>query len=515
MIIKELLAVVGLDFDDKAVDDAEKGIEDLIDGVRALGAAFLANEVVQGIAGFIGGITHASRELDLNAQRLGITTAQMQQLGLVAADAGQDIDLAVDAVSTLQERMRDSVQDRASDPAKQLRRLGIEIPRTVAEMPDAITLFRQAADGLAAMENQTDRVGAAMTVFGDVGRELLPVLQQGGSVIDQYAAELEMLGGGISEEVVESSREMLAQQARLNLAFDSLKSLIGAEILPRLADMAVRAVQLAAGFVEVARESNIVKAAIIVLSGVLAGVGASMAVAYAAPLGMFLLIAGSIAVLILLVDDLITLFEGGDSVIGRFIDSMFGLGTAERWVRNLTEAWNGLTLAIRRAYAAITGGEEPDDGIANEQLSPEEARRRQRLAAARQGRVVGDRGQSFEEALASTNQIREQEGLPPLERRADGTIAPTEQAPERSARARSRRRPSALRDEPVTGVRQPSAFVPSGPAARALTQTNQLNIRIDGSADQNTVREIERVVERTMGRHNREALDSLSEEAED
>jgi hypothetical protein len=49
------------------------------------------------------------------------------------------------------------------------------------------------------------------------------------------------------------------------------------------------------------------------------------------------------AIAALVLDDLLTFMDRGDSVIGRFIDSIFGPGSASAAVDNLWEAWDRLT----------------------------------------------------------------------------------------------------------------------------------------------------------------------------
>jgi hypothetical protein len=64
-------------------------------------------------------------------------------------------------------------------------------------------------------------------------------------------------------------------------------------------------------------------------------------------LPFFLIWAAAIATVVLVVDDLLTLFEGGDSVIGRFLDEMFGIGTAARVAAFVQRAWAAFIVWIR------------------------------------------------------------------------------------------------------------------------------------------------------------------------
>jgi len=341
------LATGGLE---SALRAAQPQVAAVIDGFLAMGRA--AFSAVQFVIDATLEFADFSRELDLNARRLGVTSDQMQALGLFAADAGQDVDAVTDAMSTLQERARDAVLDPRSDPAQQLRRLGIEIPRSTEDLPDAITLLGMVSDGLQGMGNQSDRVGAAMTIFGDVGRELLPVLENGSEGIERYSDELERLGGGVSPEAIEASRELARAQARLDLAFTSLKSSLLADIIPPLERTVELLTDLSAWF---SRNESVIEAVAITI-GILAVVlgvvlipfliiTAIMLLPLIIAFGLVVLVIGG---LILVIEDLIVWFEGGNSVIGEFIESLLSMaGISMETVR---EEINAVFETLRQGY---------------------------------------------------------------------------------------------------------------------------------------------------------------------
>jgi hypothetical protein len=91
-----------------------------------------------------------------------------------------------------------------------------------------------------------------------------------------------------------------------------------------------------------AKGTNLLKAAMWVLGAAAVWIGASLVAPFVIP-------ALAAAALILLIDELLTLFSGGQTVIGDFIDSWLGIGTVDEYVRNfkagvelLAEAWSNL-----------------------------------------------------------------------------------------------------------------------------------------------------------------------------
>lgn len=548
MILKELLAAIGLDFDNQSVAQANDSIGVLTDGVKKLAAAFLANSLVQGLTGFVTDVAHLGNELDLNSRRLGITAQQMQTFGLLAGGAGQDMERVIDAVSTLQERMRDAVQDPQSDPAFQLRKLGVAIPRSVQDMPNAIELWKSAADGLAAMTNQTDAVGAAMTVFGDAGRDLLPVLQQGGAAVDEYAAELARLGGGLSDDVIAASREQQAEMAKLDLAWLSLKSMLAGELIPAFTSFVETATDLAGWFLQLAKNTHIVKAAMFVLGTVATLVGIKMALAFSPILVPLLLITAAVAGLVLLIDDFFGFLEGKDSVIGRVLDSLFGLGTATNVVQTLNNAFVQFFAGMQRGaetsstlwrdlIALWEGGDSAISDFIDSMLG---------FGATNQ--FVQDLKDLWQDILDIFREIGDFFTSPEIQQGFEavfgfrfsdvgdaldqagekisgfvgdvftGANAGIEQAQTELIAADIRRRGDVAIQENAATIQAlgtdrviQAVANPRTERSKAAIVTNT-NITVTGNADQKAIREIRRVVDERLEQRNREAADALGEE---
>jgi hypothetical protein len=80
----------------------------------------------------------------------------------------------------------------------------------------------------------------------------------------------------------------------------------------------------------------------VVLSGILIAKGAAVAAAWLPVLLPFLELAAVIGLAILVVEDLITMFQGGDSVIGRLLNKWFGPGSTQeliKWTKEVGEAF--------------------------------------------------------------------------------------------------------------------------------------------------------------------------------
>lgn len=119
---------------------------------------------------------------------------------------------------------------------------------------------------------------------------------------------------------------------------------VGMKLLPIMSRLAVGARTVVTGFMNFVQGTRLLEAALIVLGAIAAKVAIGMLIAFAPVIIPMLKLAAVVALLALFVDDFLVFLDGGDSIIGRFIDSMFGPGSATEAVEKLKEAWQLLKI---------------------------------------------------------------------------------------------------------------------------------------------------------------------------
>ncbi len=348
-MLREVLARFGIDFDGAQLLTGINSLREL--GTAALGVVrdigvFLVEALEEAVLGTIALGVEAAR----TATTLGLSTQAVQEWGFAASRAGLGVEEVADAMSTLQERARDALLDPASDPAEQLRLLGVAARGANGELRSGEDLFLAVADGLAGMGTQTERVGAAMTLFGDVGRDLLPVLQDGSAGIEELRQRARDLGGGLSGEVAANAAKATRAMADFEFAMTGLRSVMVSDIIPVITVLTTGVADLIGFFNRMTRGTRPLRAILLLLATAIGSVAAVILLAMLPVLppliiqmalltAAFAIWAAVIAVVVLAVDDLLTLFAGGDSVIGRFLDAMFGAGAAKTVAIELQRAW--------------------------------------------------------------------------------------------------------------------------------------------------------------------------------
>jgi hypothetical protein len=94
--------------------------------------------------------------------------------------------------------------------------------------------------------------------------------------------------------------------------------------------------------------SNIVQVALWSLTAVVVALAAIWAILNIE----IILVVAVFALIVIAIDDIYTAFTGGKSVIGDFIDSIFGVGTTEQVVSQLKDNFNNLMVALGEVWNA-------------------------------------------------------------------------------------------------------------------------------------------------------------------
>jgi hypothetical protein len=400
-VLRDILARFGIDVDAGPLEEIDKGIGGVVGSLQQMGQVLAAGFAINGLHDFVYETVAAADDLGDLSERLNVNTNSLQAWGFAAELNGLSAEEMANGLGFLQRSLAGAVSGNAT--ARQaFSRMGVQLEDTagVARDLDAVLL-----DVAAAVQRQPDparRAAMAVSVFGRSGAALVPMLARGAEGLAELRAEYVRLGGGATEEMIERSSQLTDDMARLDVVTYSLRTRLVNLLLPALIAGTERTIAFAQGFLEMAENSNILEAGIVVLGAIAVAAGLAVSAAWLGPILVFAAVALAVTFLILLVDDLITLFHGGTSVIGHFIDEMFGVGTAAEVVQYLTDAWNGLTMAIGEAVDAVgsffgadapdrvgdetithTRGIAPGTGITGEEGERRAARRRDPAGAAR------------------------------------------------------------------------------------------------------------------------------------
>jgi hypothetical protein len=343
MALRDVLIRWVTEVDQKPIDKAQASTEKLtktlqgaVQAAQALAGAFGVQQLYQ----FISGTVAAADDIGDMAARLGIATDEFQVFKAVAEDAGT-------SVGGIQSAFR-NLAKAAQDGGKDFAALGVSLTGAGGVQKDTTTLFWEAGEAIGAMSDQNDRLAAAQKLFGRSGLDLIPIFTAEKGSLD----ELKEAAVVYSEEFIESADKIAKRQMILDLRFQKTKALVVEKLLPAFEWLVTKAGKVAGAFAEWTKTGEGTNAVIAGAVTVVAALTAAMiplaisALAAAAPfIGLFLIL-----------NDLITFMQGGDSVIGRFITTVLGAESIEP----IRYALDMVTEGFKDFFKLITGKETPE-----------------------------------------------------------------------------------------------------------------------------------------------------------
>ncbi len=353
-VLREIVAQLGFDLDKRSFKEADKRIDKTTGKLKATPLA--ANAALGSINRFIG------------AAAVGLGSLKLLELG---SSANETLNLLNE---TFQENSED-VQKWAADFSAaagrsefQMREMAGTLgavlnplmERNAEAAANMATRLSELSIDLGSFFNTTDTDALAALRAGLVG-ETEP-LKRFGVVMLESTLEAFRLSEGINKSVksmtvaektllrynfiLDQTALVHGDAARTSQGWaNATKALVGdlrdlgtrlsLVVLPA-AEQAVRAARDGLrAFKEWTKGTKLLEGALVILGAVGLAIAGPMLLAWL-PL-VLAFIAAAIAL-----DEILTLFDGGDTIIGEFIDSIFGPGSAAEAVDNLKLAWDGL-----------------------------------------------------------------------------------------------------------------------------------------------------------------------------
>lgn len=339
MALKEYLAAFGIDVDDAALDTLQSKIGFLKKNVAEFATVAAAGFVIKGALDLAGEVAELGDEIGDTATKLQVGTDSLQEWRYVLQLSGADA-TAYDAAIRKMNLSSAQAAEGSKEAAAAYADAGVELRDANGQIRASEDLFEDAIINLSQMEDTAKRNAAASKIFGRNYSELLGVLDKGADGVAELRRQFRDSGGLFSAEDLEKAGKYDDVVNRFDATLRGLKITVGTVLLPAMTWFGVKISELVGWFNRLVKGTSLVQAALVVVGAVGAKALLGLAVAargLLATLAPFALQALIFAGIFLVVEDLITLFRGGESAIGDFIDGLFGDGTTQRIVDNVTE----------------------------------------------------------------------------------------------------------------------------------------------------------------------------------
>lgn len=322
--LRELLASFSIQVDDRQLEEAHKSIGGFVETLKGVGAAISAAFVLGEIREFVAGTVEAGARIGDLSERLGVSAHDLQAFQFAAGLAGVEAEQAAHSLGLLNKNIGEA-RSGSAEASKAFAAMGVSIADAQGQARPIADVTLDLADAFAKMPDQQTRAAAAMKIFGREGQALLPVLSSGREELAKTLAEFDALGGGMSGDFVKSAKQVDDETKKLSVGWVGLKTAIASQLLPYILQGVEAFKRFFVQVREVTQHSHALRNALeflkagAVVAGVYKLVTAVQAltrseVLAAAP---WALVAAAILVAYLAFDELKTLLEGGDTLIGR------------------------------------------------------------------------------------------------------------------------------------------------------------------------------------------------------
>ena len=173
--------------------------------------------------------------LDDMSQRTGVAASELSSLGFAAKMTDTSLEAVQGSLVKMQKFMGD-VSDGTAAAVDTLDRLGITTQQLEGLTPDQ--QFKAFAEAISKVEDPTQKMNAAMGVFGKSAAEILPLLNEGASGIEAFQKEAERLGLVMSDDMAASAGQAADAIDSLLLVANATAVRFGAALAPAITAVA-------------------------------------------------------------------------------------------------------------------------------------------------------------------------------------------------------------------------------------------------------------------------------------
>lgn len=361
--LRRLIASFGFEYDPTNAIKAQTTINNVVNTMKKLatvGAGIVLFRAAHALEHFTVENIEAAKKLGDTSHKLGIAVGQLELFNQAAEENGA----SAEAMTVGLRRLAVAAEGTGKNASLPFKQLGVAVKDAHGKVKPLDQLFIDVGTALAGVTDNTKRVALAQKIFGRGGTELLGIFSRGKEGTKAYLEELRNLSGGYSEEFVQAATEATVAQKRFEFAFKGLTSQIIVAFLPAVTFLIHKLTDVVVWFTKVFKYTNFLRAGFIILGAKFAAVFGRILLPILGRVLLFLApIIAKFLFLQLVLDDIITFLTGGESVIGAFLDALFGVGTAIAVCKELNAIWDDFTnivipgaiVAVQDLWNAVTG----------------------------------------------------------------------------------------------------------------------------------------------------------------
>jgi hypothetical protein len=211
-------------------NSAAAGIRSAFGGIGTIiGGAFAVSYLVR----FGEQALAAMDKLNKMSQKVGVSTDTLQVYGHMAELAGTDIDGVSRALGIMSKHLV-TAEMGGQDAYKALKSLDISAKDSNGTLKSSDQILIEVANKFKIMEDGTGKTALAMMLFGRTGKDMIPILNQGGQAIQEMHERMEKLGVLINQDTIQAATAFNEHLKELGMMTKGLAMRVMGELSPAL-----------------------------------------------------------------------------------------------------------------------------------------------------------------------------------------------------------------------------------------------------------------------------------------
>lgn len=232
-VIENLVTVLGFEFDEKAIEKFNKGVDNAAKSLLAVTVA--SATAAAGIFAFAKKTAEANDETGKLSERLGVDIKAMQELGYVAELNGGSINSMNSSLENLS-RITSEASRGIGAGVEVFGMLGLSATDATGKVKSADNLLLEISDSVASLGSQAEKLEFAQKL--GIGSDLLLAIQNGSEAIIQQREEAEKLGFAIGKDAAKSAADFNDEMLRIQKVVKGVSSTIGTNLMKAITPVA-------------------------------------------------------------------------------------------------------------------------------------------------------------------------------------------------------------------------------------------------------------------------------------
>lgn len=230
--VNKALATIGLGGGGGKDKGPEGKLEKLVGLAKKVGLAVGAYMGVSRLKSMTEHVIEAGANLGDLADKTGVALDELQELGYAAEMNGVSIHAMGSTLNRLNINLAQAVS-KGGELAKSFKKAGIDIKDAEGKARPAADVLGDVADHLASLD-ENDRPAKAFQLLGKQGKDLIPLLKNGSEGIRKFREEAQELGIVLDKDTVEAMDKVDKDTKRLGKAWEGLKNETVKALLPSI-----------------------------------------------------------------------------------------------------------------------------------------------------------------------------------------------------------------------------------------------------------------------------------------